>query len=138
MKYTRKHKKQKGGLPTRLAVEGLELPEGWTVCRSEPRKLKTSNDVVIYEAICRKICFKRFLQTEKGPGAIDFMLEFARFADQKEVKHHPEWKNSYNKVEVILTTHDVGGISDLDIVCAKKINEILETTFAGQLSVNPC
>lgn len=124
MKYTRKAKKQRGGL-TKLNIEGLALPEGWSLCRSEP-----------YDAICRKLCFKRFLQTEKGPGAMDFWTEFAQFAHEK--KHHPEWKNSYNKVEIVFTTHDSGGITELDLECANKVNEILQTKFVDHMSAKPC
>ncbi|WP_017325314.1 4a-hydroxytetrahydrobiopterin dehydratase [Synechococcus sp. PCC 7336] len=38
--------------------------------------------------------------------------------------HHPEWFNVYNKVVVDLTTHDVGGISNLDFELAAKMDEL--------------
>ena len=38
--------------------------------------------------------------------------------------HHPEWFNVYNKVVVDLTTHDVGGISNLDFQLASKMDEL--------------
>jgi 4a-hydroxytetrahydrobiopterin dehydratase len=47
------------------------------------------------------------------------MTSIAFYAEKKN--HHPEWFNVYNKVDVILTTHDAGGVSSLDIDLAKKM-----------------
>jgi 4a-hydroxytetrahydrobiopterin dehydratase len=40
--------------------------------------------------------------------------------------HHPEWSNVYNKVTVVLTTHDVGGVSSLDAKLARKMDSLAE------------
>jgi 4a-hydroxytetrahydrobiopterin dehydratase len=45
--------------------------------------------------------------------------------------HHPEWRNVYKTVEVVLSTHDAGGVTGLDIELAKAMN-----TIAGQLGVS--
>lgn len=63
------------------------------------------------DAITRTFKFKNFNE------AFGFMSRIALKAEQ--MNHHPEWFNVYNRVEVTLTTHDCGGLSDLDIKLAK-------------------
>ena len=61
----------------------------------------------------------------KLPGfaaAMGFMMEIAVHADK--MNHHPEWSNVYNRVTITLTTHDAGGLTELDLQLAEKINVI--------------
>jgi 4a-hydroxytetrahydrobiopterin dehydratase len=53
-------------------------------------------------------------------GAFAFMTKVAIVAEKMD--HHPEFFNVYNRVVIDLATHDVGGISTLDVELAKKIN----------------
>ena len=58
----------------------------------------------------RELTFADFTQ------AFAFMTDVAREADALD--HHPEWFNVYNKVEVTLSTHDAGGVTQNDIAMA--------------------
>lgn len=49
-----------------------------------------------------------------------FMSQVALLAERMD--HHPEWFNAGNRVEIILTSHDVGGLSDLDLRMAEAID----------------
>ena len=55
-------------------------------------------------------------------SAFGFMSSVALVAES--MNHHPEWFNVYNRVRVHLETHDVNGISDLDLQLARKMNEL--------------
>jgi 4a-hydroxytetrahydrobiopterin dehydratase len=68
------------------------------------------------DAIGRSFSFADFNQ------AWGFMTRVALAADKAD--HHPEWANVYNKVEIILSTHDAGGVSDKDVALAKFIDSI--------------
>jgi 4a-hydroxytetrahydrobiopterin dehydratase len=55
-------------------------------------------------------------------AAFGFMTRAALVAET--MNHHPEWFNVYNTVRVDLTTHDAGGISELDFQLAARMNEL--------------
>ena len=65
-------------------------------------------------AIARKLVFADF------NAAFGFMTRVALHADK--VDHHPEWSNVYNRVEVLLTTHDAGGVTERDLDMARFID----------------
>ena len=66
------------------------------------------------EAIARSLTFADF------NAAFGFMTRVALLADK--VDHHPEWFNVYNRVNILLTTHDAGGLSRRDIDLATVID----------------
>ena len=68
------------------------------------------------EAIARTFTFKDFNE------AFGFMSRAALIAEKSD--HHPEWRNVYKTVEVMLATHDAGGVTKLDIELAKAMNAI--------------
>jgi len=63
------------------------------------------------DAIVRTFTFKDF------NAAWGFMSRVALAAEKLD--HHPEWFNVYNRVEVLLATHDADGVTDLDVTLAK-------------------
>lgn len=56
-------------------------------------------------------------------AAFGFMARVALAAEQ--LGHHPEWSNVWNKVVIDLTTHDTGGLSDLDVTLARRIDALV-------------
>jgi 4a-hydroxytetrahydrobiopterin dehydratase len=68
------------------------------------------------EAIGRTFTFRDFNE------AFGFMSRVALMAEKND--HHPEWKNVYKTVEVVLATHDAGGVTQLDTDLAKAMNAI--------------
>lgn len=54
--------------------------------------------------------------------AFGFMTRVALLADKAD--HHPEWSNVYNRVQIALTTHDAGGLSQRDVDMAKAIDAL--------------
>ena len=68
-------------------------------------------------AIGRRFKFADFSE------AFAFMARVALIAEKRD--HHPEWSNVYNWVEITLTTHDAGGLSQRDIDMASAIDKLL-------------
>ena len=50
-----------------------------------------------------------------------FMTRVAMAAEKAD--HHPEWSNVYNRVEIVLSTHDAGGVTERDVALAKFIDQ---------------
>ena len=81
----------------------LSQLEGWTAVSEK-------------DAIAKTFRFADF------NAAFGFMTRVALMADKLD--HHPEWFNVYNRVEVVLTTHDADGVSDLDVTMARFMDSI--------------
>ena len=67
------------------------------------------------DAIAKKFTFKDFNQ------AFGFMARVALVAEKMD--HHPEWSNVYKTVDVTLSTHDAGGVTEKDIALAKAMDK---------------
>ncbi|PWE32647.1 4a-hydroxytetrahydrobiopterin dehydratase [Maritimibacter sp. 55A14] len=70
------------------------------------------------DAITKSFTFTNFVE------AFGWMTRAALWAEKWN--HHPEWFNVYKTVEVTLSTHDVGGLSPLDIKLARKMDKLAE------------
>lgn len=94
-------------MPQKLAGEARKsalsgLP-GWT-------------ELMDRDAIFRKFVFKDFNE------AFGFMVRAALIAEKLD--HHPEWLNVYKTVEVTLSTHDAGGLTEKDVTLAQAMNKL--------------
>lgn len=79
------------------------LASGWTLLEDR-------------DAIFKQFTFPSFVD------AIGWMTRAAIWAEKWD--HHPEWSNTYNRVQVTLTTHDVNGLSALDAKLARKMDSL--------------
>jgi len=96
-------------MATKLAADArkaaLEKLRGWAAVSGR-------------DAIVKKFEFKDFNQ------AFGFMTRAALVAEKMD--HHPEWFNVYKTVEVTLSTHDAGGVTELDIKLAQAMDKIAD------------
>lgn len=68
------------------------------------------------DAIMKQFVFKDFVE------AFGWMTRAAIIAEG--MNHHPEWSNVYKTVHVVLTTHEVDGVSELDVILAAKLDAL--------------
>jgi len=97
--------------PTVAPAEAAADLSGWTVAPGDR------------PAILRSLKFADF------NTAFAFMTRVALKAETMD--HHPEWSNVYNRVEVLLTTHDAGGVTELDVTLAQFIDDAA-TSLGGE------
>jgi 4a-hydroxytetrahydrobiopterin dehydratase len=101
--------------PVRKALQMAQKLTG--PARSDAlQKLNGWSEVSGRDAITRKFVFKDFNQ------AFGFMTRAALIAEKMD--HHPEWFNVYKNVEVTLSTHDAGGVTELDIKLATEMDKL--------------
>jgi 4a-hydroxytetrahydrobiopterin dehydratase len=79
-------------------------------------KLPGWSEVKGRDAITKKFVFQDFNQ------AFGFMVRAALVAEKMD--HHPEWFNVYKTVEVTLSTHDAGGVTELDVKLAQAMDKL--------------
>ena len=89
-------------------IEGIDdlIENGWK---------KSTNG----NAITKTFIFTNFIE------ALGWMVKVGVWAEK--LNHHPEWDNVYKTVNVLLTTHDKGTITNLDVTLAQKMDTIYES-----------
>jgi 4a-hydroxytetrahydrobiopterin dehydratase len=90
-------------LPAEHHLAALETLTEWTYLQER-------------HALARRFMFKDF------NNAFGFMAQVALIAEK--MNHHPEWANVYNRVDVVLTTHDANGVTDKDFQMARAMDRI--------------
>ena len=79
---------------------------------------KNPSWIIDNKTIKKEFKFENFIE------AFGFMTKVAIISES--ACHHPEWKNVYSEVTIDLTTHELNGISNLDLKLAKSIDEIIK------------
>jgi 4a-hydroxytetrahydrobiopterin dehydratase len=90
--------------PTLLDTSKLSLPGKWALAKDK-------------KSITQSFKFKDFAE------AFSFMAHVALLAEKAD--HHPDWSNSYNKVDITLSSHDAGGLTQKDIALAEAISHFV-------------
>ncbi len=89
-------------LSSEVLAKALEELSGWSAVEGR-------------DAIRKSFKFKSFSE------AFGFMTRVALAAEKMD--HHPEWSNVYSKVDVTLSTHSAGGVTELDLKLARKMDQ---------------
>ena len=79
---------------------------------------KNPSWVIHNKAIRKEFKFNNFIE------AFGFMTKAALLSEK--MNHHPSWQNTYNKVTIELTTHDIGGLTINDIKLAEAIDKLID------------
>ncbi|NKC33112.1 4a-hydroxytetrahydrobiopterin dehydratase [Falsiroseomonas selenitidurans] len=76
----------------------------------------------LWQAVEGRDAIRRRFRFADFSAAWGFMARIALLAERMD--HHPEWSNVWNRVEILLTTHDAGGLSARDVAMAQAIDAI--------------
>lgn len=96
-------------------------PEKYTSHQCEEKLKSLKNWELKADQLHKTFQFKDFNQ------AFGFMTCVALEAEKMD--HHPAWQNTYNRVNITLSTHDAGGLTELDFKLAAKIDKISDNGF---------
>ena len=95
----------------------IAMPSLLSADQRQTLPAKLPNWSIHQQSISRELVFRDFNE------AFGFMSRVALLAEGRN--HHPNWSNVYNRVSITLSTHDLGGLSDLDVELAAAIDQLL-------------
>ncbi len=99
--------------PEKLDQESIDLRMlDLNTAVDNPWKIEDGQLIITYQ-------FQDFVK------AFAFMTAAALYAEKFD--HHPDWRNIYNKITIRLSTHEIGGISELDFKLAGKMQKLAES-----------
>ena len=95
----------------------IAMPSLLSADQRQTLPAKLPNWSIHQQSISRELVFRDFNE------AFGFMSRVALLAEGRN--HHPNWSNVYNRVSISLSTHDLGGLSALDVELAAAIDQLL-------------
>lgn len=101
-----------------LTIEAMPRPKALSASEIEAKLPGIPGWSLVDGKLHRELRFADFVE------AMGFMTRVALHAEKLD--HHPEWSNVYSRVVVDLTTHDAGGVTDLDFELARRMNTLAE------------
>lgn len=96
----------------------------------EPRRSQALAEIAGWTVVPGRDAITRKFQFADFNAAWGFMSRVALTAEKLD--HHPEWSNVWNRVEVVLSTHDAGGLTERDITLAKKMDDFAAAAAAAK------
>lgn len=100
--------------------------KGATVMRllTDEERVGLGRDLPNWELTADEKALVRSFKFPDFAAAFAFMTKVAAKAEAQH--HHPDWRNVYNRVDILLTTHDAGGLTLRDVTLAKAIDALVQ------------
>lgn len=103
-------------------IASVDVPLAMTAVPLNAAQITSlSSELPLWSLVNGKL--QRELRFVDFVAAFGFMARVALVAES--MGHHPEWSNVWNRVVIVLTTHDTGGLSSLDVELARRIDGLL-------------
>ncbi len=101
---------------------GWRYPLGMRQKLTDSRRSQALAELSGWTLVPGRDAIAKHYQFADFSAAWGFMCRVALAAEKQD--HYPEWSNVWNRVDVVLSTHDAGGLTENDVTLAKKMDEI--------------